>query len=85
MLDETMPIKYKPKHRKRGIMRNKREGPTSKKTKEPHKRANRKGNIKFPIPLQSCFVCEYYYIFVHAKEGFYLFFTRRQSTLIHSI
>jgi hypothetical protein len=26
------------------------EGPTSKKTKEPPKRANHKGNIKFPNP-----------------------------------
>jgi hypothetical protein len=29
------------------------EGPTSKKTKEPPKRANHKGNIKFPNPLVS--------------------------------
>jgi hypothetical protein len=29
------------------------EGPTSKKTKEPPKRANHKGNIKFPNPLTS--------------------------------
>jgi hypothetical protein len=29
------------------------EGPTSKKTKEPPKRANHKGNIKFPNPLLS--------------------------------
>jgi hypothetical protein len=27
------------------------EGPTSKKTKEPPKRVNHKGNIKFPNPL----------------------------------
>jgi hypothetical protein len=33
--------------------RNKMEGPTSKTTKEPPKRANHKGNIKFPNPLQS--------------------------------
>jgi hypothetical protein len=32
---------------------NKMEGPTYKKTKEPNKRANHKGNIKFPNPLQS--------------------------------
>jgi hypothetical protein len=29
------------------------ERPTSKKTKEPPKRANHKGNIKFPNPLLS--------------------------------
>jgi hypothetical protein len=29
------------------------EGPTSKKTKEPPKRANQKGNIKFPNTLLS--------------------------------
>jgi hypothetical protein len=55
---------------KRGNTRNKREGPTSKKTKESPKRANHKGNFKFPTPLQSCFVCEYYYISVHAKGDF---------------
>jgi hypothetical protein len=32
---------------------NKMEGPTYKKTKEPNKRVNHKGNIKFPNPLQS--------------------------------
>jgi hypothetical protein len=32
---------------KRVNTRNKMEGPTSKKTKEPPKRANHKGNIKF--------------------------------------
>jgi len=32
------------------------EGPTSKKTNEPPKRVNLKGNIKFPnpLPLQEC-------------------------------
>jgi hypothetical protein len=40
--------------KKRVNMRNKMEGPTSKKTKEPPKRANHKRNIKFPPnPLQS--------------------------------
>jgi hypothetical protein len=29
------------------------EEPTSKKTNEPHKRANHKGNIKFSNPLQA--------------------------------
>jgi hypothetical protein len=38
---------------KRGNTTNKMEGPTSKKTKEPPKRANHKGNIKFPNPLLS--------------------------------
>jgi hypothetical protein len=32
-------------------MRNKMEGPTSKKTNEPSKRVNHKGNIKFLNPL----------------------------------
>jgi hypothetical protein len=41
--DETLPIKYKPKHLKRAKTRNKMEGPTSKKTKESPKRANHKG------------------------------------------
>jgi len=36
---------------KRGNTRNKMEGPTSKKTKEPPKRANHKVNIKFSNPL----------------------------------
>jgi hypothetical protein len=35
----------KPKNREN--TRNKMEGPTSKKTKEPPKRVNHKGNIKF--------------------------------------
>jgi hypothetical protein len=38
---------------KRVNKRNKMEGPTSKKTKEPHKRVNHKGNIKFLNPLLS--------------------------------
>jgi len=43
----------KPKHQRRGNTRNKTEGPTSKKTKEPPKRPHHKGNIKFlkPPPL----------------------------------
>jgi len=42
--DETLPIINKPNHPKRmGNTRNKMEGPTSKKTKEPLKRANNKG------------------------------------------
>jgi hypothetical protein len=50
--DETLPIINKPKHpKKRGKTRNKMEGPNSKKTKEPPKRANHKANIKFPTPL----------------------------------
>jgi len=39
--------------RKKVNTRNKMEGLTSKKTKEPPKRANDKGNIKFPNPLLS--------------------------------
>ncbi len=52
--DETLPIINKPKHQKRGNTRNKMEGSTFKKTKEPPKRANHKGNIKFLNPLLSC-------------------------------
>jgi hypothetical protein len=52
--DETLPIINKPKHPQRGNTRNKMEGLTSKKTKEPPKRANHKGNIKFSNPLLSC-------------------------------
>jgi hypothetical protein len=44
----------KPKHPKnRGNTKIKMEGPTSKKTKEPPKRPNHKGSIKFPNPLLS--------------------------------
>jgi hypothetical protein len=39
--------------RKRENIKNKMEGLTSKKTKEPPKRANHKRNIKFPNPLLS--------------------------------
>jgi hypothetical protein len=46
-----MPIINKPKHPKEGNARNKMEGPVSKKTKEPPRRANHKGNIKLPNPL----------------------------------
>jgi hypothetical protein len=55
--DETLPIINKPKHPRRGNTRNTRnkmEGSTSKKTKEPPKTANHKGNIKFSNPLLSC-------------------------------
>jgi hypothetical protein len=38
---------------KGGNTRNKMEGPTSKKTKEPPKRANHKGHIKFLNPFKS--------------------------------
>jgi hypothetical protein len=48
--DETLPIKNKPKHPRKGNPRNKMEGPTSKKTKEPPKRANHNSNIKFLKP-----------------------------------
>jgi hypothetical protein len=41
-----MPTINKPKHPKRGNTRNKVEGPMCKKTKEPPKRANHKGNVK---------------------------------------
>jgi hypothetical protein len=42
--NETLPIINKPKHPKRGKSRKEMEEPTSMKTKEPHKRANHKGN-----------------------------------------
>jgi hypothetical protein len=46
-----LPIKYKPKHPKEGRnTRNKNGRTTSKKTKEPSKRAKNKGNIKVPEP-----------------------------------
>jgi hypothetical protein len=52
--DETLPIINKPKHpTKWGKIKNKIEGPTSKKTTEPPQRANHKGNIKFLNPLLS--------------------------------
>jgi hypothetical protein len=39
--DETLPIKNKQKHlKKKGNTKNKMEGPTSNKTKEPPKRTN---------------------------------------------
>jgi hypothetical protein len=44
----------KPKHSKKEEgekTRNKMEEPMSKKAKEPPKRVNHKGNIKFPNPL----------------------------------
>jgi len=49
-----MPIVNNPKHAKKGAKTsNKMEGPTSKKTKEPPKRANHKGNIEFLNSLPS--------------------------------
>jgi hypothetical protein len=51
MKHETILIINKSKHPKKG--KYKTEGPTSKKTKEPPKKANHKGNIKFPDPLMS--------------------------------
>ncbi len=49
--DETLPIEYKPKHPKKGgTQGTKWKGPMSKKTKEPLKRVNHKGNIKFSNP-----------------------------------
>jgi len=51
--DETLPTINILKHRTNGKTRNKMEGPTSKKTNEPPKRANHKGNIKFLNLLQS--------------------------------
>ncbi len=53
--DETLPIINKLKHPKKkwGNTRNKMKAPMSKKTKEPPKRANHKGNIKFTNPLMS--------------------------------
>jgi len=48
LVDETLPITNKPKHLKKGgNKRNKMEGPTSKKTKEPPKRANHKGTPSY--------------------------------------
>jgi hypothetical protein len=54
-VDETLPIINKPKQPKKkgGNTRNKMEGSTSKKTREPSKRVNHKGNIKFLNPLLS--------------------------------
>jgi hypothetical protein len=48
-----MSIINKPKHPKKVENKEQMEGPTSKKTKEPPKRAKHKGNIKFPNPLMS--------------------------------
>jgi hypothetical protein len=48
-LIETLPIINKPKHPKErgeGNTRNKMKRLISKMTKEPHKRANQKGNMK---------------------------------------
>jgi hypothetical protein len=51
--DETLPIIKISKPQKRGNTKNKMEGLKSKKTKEPVKKANHKGNIKFWNPLLS--------------------------------
>jgi hypothetical protein len=51
--DETLALINKPKQPKRGKTRNRMEGPTMKKTKEPSKMVNHKGNIKFLNPLLS--------------------------------
>jgi len=50
--DETLPTINKPKHpkKKRGNMRNKMEGPTSKKTIEPPKMPNQQGERQVPGP-----------------------------------
>jgi hypothetical protein len=54
MCDETLPIINKPKTpKKRGNTKNKKEGPTSKKTKEQPKRTNHKENIEFSNSLLS--------------------------------
>jgi hypothetical protein len=53
---ETLPIINKPKHPEKkggGNASNKMEGSMSKKTKEPSKRWNHKGNIKLLSPLLS--------------------------------
>jgi len=51
--DETLPIMKIQSTQKRRNTRNKMEGSTSKKTKEPPKKVNHKGNIKFLNPLLS--------------------------------
>jgi len=48
--DKTLPIINKSKHQKKGKTKDEMEGPTSKKIKEPPKKANHKGNIKLPNP-----------------------------------
>jgi hypothetical protein len=51
-IDETLTIINKSKHPKKGgIQGKKREGCTSKKTKEPPKEGKPPGNIKFLNPL----------------------------------
>jgi hypothetical protein len=52
-IDETLPITNKPKHRKKGNTRNKMEGPTSKKTREPSKKVNHKREHQVLNPLLS--------------------------------
>ncbi len=52
MMSHANQIKTKAT-KKRENTRNKMDGPTSKKTKEPPKRVNHKGNIKFSNHLQS--------------------------------
>jgi hypothetical protein len=51
--DETLPIRKKPKHQKREEYKEQNERTHVQKTKEPPKRANHKGNIKFLNPLLS--------------------------------
>jgi hypothetical protein len=52
--DETLPIKYKPKHPKKGEHKE-WNGRThvQEDQKNPPRRVNHKGNIKFPNPLLS--------------------------------
>jgi hypothetical protein len=45
--DETLPIKKKPKHPKKGNTRNKMEGPISKKIKEPPTKQTTRGTSSF--------------------------------------
>jgi hypothetical protein len=49
--DGTLPIMKNQNTQKRKNTRNKMEGSTSKKIKEPPKKVNHKGNIKFLNPL----------------------------------
>jgi hypothetical protein len=49
--DETLAIRNKPKHPKKGEYKEKNRRTPSKKTKEPPKRVNHNWNIKFLTPL----------------------------------
>jgi hypothetical protein len=51
--DETLEIRNKPKHPKKGEYKEQNGRTPSKKTKEPPKRVNHKWNIKFLTPLLS--------------------------------